>query len=157
VAIVGLLMLLIMVVLIIIEIFWLVQLTEAAINFIGDGSGFFSTGNFLAWIVAFILLAIVAGLVSFLFRWLDALAILALGSLFSIGRREVSLGSLVVGYRLVWLFWICASVGLTSLVMGYFAEHPELNSFMAEGGWLATVLTYLGIMGLVFPTNSNSN
>lgn len=141
----------------IVEIFWLIQLTEAGINFIGaDGGGFFSTGNPLAWIVVFVLMAIAAGLIRWIFRLLNALAALALAGLFSLGSsRGITGGAAVLSSVLIWVFWLAASAGLTGLTLGYFAEHRELNGFLADGNGLATVLTYFAILGLVFPSGDD--
>ncbi len=53
--------------------------------------------------------------------------------------------------------WLLATFYLTAQAMGYFSAHPELNNWLAEGHWLAHVLVYFGILGLVLPSTSKED
>jgi hypothetical protein len=141
------------------EFFFLVQLTEAIINSIGGGHGvFFNTGNFWAWIAAIVLMCVAVFVVRFVFKFVNGFAALTLGCIFAQGfeRKERNvLGATQFASVLIWITWIIASFPMAGAVLEHFAAHPELNGWLAEGGLLATVLTYFGVLGLVFPLNKN--
>lgn len=156
----GILLMVGVIALVVIEIFFLIQLTEVGINILGpEQGGFMDLGNPFAWILVFIIMAIIALLIRLVFRVVNALVSIIVGGLISLlflkRAEEAFLPSVTVVSLLVWVFWLIACIPLTGLAMGYFGSNPELNSWLAEGNWLAQVLVYLGIFGLVCPDRSN--
>lgn len=144
----------------VVEIFFGVQITIAVINFIGKHEGgFFDTGNFWAWVVGFLIWVVVFAIIKAIMRIVNGLAALLLGVIgipFGKGGRGY-IGGVVVSKILIWIFWLIASIFLTGGLLAYFAAHPGLNGWFAAGGFWASVLTYLSIMGLVAPSSKSDD
>jgi len=138
----------------ILETFFVIQLTIAAINFIGKHQGgFFDTGNPLAWIVTFVLLAILVSFARPIFRLINRIvgrlfsAILT--GLFARGAGSAFAINAAIAV-LIGIGWLIGSGVLTARTMDYFATHPDLNGWLAQGNWLAYALVYCAILATVY-------
>lgn len=156
------LMILLLVVLVPVQIFFQIQLTEVAIHVLNPGAkGFMVTANPFAWIIAFLLMVIIAAVARFLIRLLNDLVSIIVGLIVAIpfGKRadDVIFPAVIVTGIIVLLGWIVAAFPLTGMLMGHFEANPQLNGWLADGSWLAYVLVYLGILGIVIPDNFSKN
>lgn len=161
-AIFAILGVLLVAILVVIQIFFLIQLTEVGIHVLNPSAGgFMDTGNFFAWIVVFALMAILAAIVRFVFKWVNALGAMALGGILMVFSRRSSEDSYLtrvsISSVLIWLFWLIACLYLTAGVLEHFALNPQLNSWLADGDWMAHLLVYFGIFGLVCPSSESED
>lgn len=145
--------------LLIAQVFFLIQVTEVGIHTLNPGGlGFWVTENPFAWILVFLLLGVIAAVIRFVFTVVNLLATTVLAAVSSLFSRKDSRvwesnqwERFSIAYLVVWLTWVVASLYLTAGAMDYFAANPHLNAWLAEGDWLASILTYLGVFGLVCP------
>lgn len=146
--------------LLVVEAFFIIQLTEAAINFLGDGQdNIFHTDNLLAWIVVFTLMCVAVWLIRGVTKRVNVLVALGLGALFNLGfakEERSSVNGAALAIILIWAAWAIICFSITGFFLNYFSAHPELNDWLAEGGTLASVLIYFGVLGLVFPSLKKS-
>ena len=163
----ALLFILLAVFLLVVQFFFLIQLTEVAIHVLGpEPGGFMQTGNPFAWIVGFLMLALAAAAIKWLMKLLNGLAIGVLsGAYVSLTERSNSLSwsagqklfSATIRLRgLFALLWLIAAFPITGAVMGFFEHNPQLNGWLSEGSALAYVLVFFGIYGLVYPSQKSS-
>lgn len=135
--------------LIIAQIFFLIQLTEAGIHLLNPSTtGFLITANPLAWILVFILMAMASGALRWIFKWANLLAATGLTALFETARKD-AYSSIRGALWTVRVFWIVATILLTGAAFDFFRANPQLNGWLSEAGILAHVLVYLGIFGIV--------
>lgn len=142
-----------------VNIFWIVQLTEVGIHVLNpSGGGFMDTSNFFAWIVVFLLMSLISLAIRFVFSLLNIFLAYGFGSILQLfARRKTIYGyadRVEISAVLIWISWAVATFFFTAATMAFFSQNPQLNSWLAEGNWLAHVLAYLAIFGLVCPGKS---
>jgi len=138
----------------ILQTFFVIQLTIAAINFLGrHQGGFFDTGNPLAWIVTFVLLAILVSFARPIFRLINRVIGRGISAILTGLFARSSAGTFAINAAiavLIGIGWLVGSGLITSHAMDYFSTHPELNGWLAAGSWLAYVLVYCAILATVY-------
>jgi len=145
----------------ILETFFVIQLTIATINFIGKHQGgFFETSNPLAWIVTFVLLAIIVSVARPIFRLINRIIGRGLAGIITGLFARGPGGAFAIQATIAALLgigWLIGSGIITARTMDYFAAHPGLNGWLAQGNWLAYTLVYCAILATVYSTpKSNS-
>jgi len=138
----------------ILETFFVIQLTIAAINFIGKHQGgFFDTGNPLAWIVTFVLLATLVSFARPIFRLINRIIGRGLAAIFTRLFARGPGGAFAIQAIIAVLLgigWLIGSAFLTARAMDYFATHPGLNGWLTQGNWLAYALVYCAVLATVY-------
>lgn len=152
-------------VLLVVQVFFWIQLTEVGIHVLNPGAeGFLVTANPFAWILVFLLIGVCAFVIRFCFGLVNILATALIGSVIDLATGGASRkprltlhDSMSIAAVLVAIGWLIGSIFITAAIMGHFAVNPQLNGWLSDGSWLAHVLIYLGVFGLVCPREKSDS
>jgi len=123
------------------------QLASFFINYIGAGyldnpdPNFWNTGNFWAWVITIILLAVVICLIKLVAVGTNRLLILAV--YFVSGANYAALSQVRIASVVIQIFWLIFSIFTAITLLQFFASYPELTDWFRESNWFAGIL--LGI------------
>lgn len=120
-----------------------------------NGLEWLDPGNFWFWLLTFLVLLIALGVARAVVSLVRMVVILLFGLVGIGGKTTGYLTAVTVGSIIWGLIAILASFPLTSIAMEFFAQHSEWNGWLGEGGFFATILTYLVILGILSPSSKN--
>lgn len=107
----------------------------------------FHTGNFWAWVVAFLGLSLFYGVVKYTMKWVSAIATLILSVIMPT----------LVGFVLVRIATVVLGLIVAHRALEWAAANPQYSEFFADPSWWVVVMAYVVGVGVFTPSLSDND